>query len=71
MQVQAREAYVLFVRDAWHRSLHFKQVNARKSIYSVRIGKGFRAIGKRYEDGTIVWFWVGSHADYDQLLRSL
>jgi hypothetical protein len=22
-------------------------------------------------DGTIIWFWIGSHADYDQLLKSL
>jgi hypothetical protein len=28
---------------------------------------GYRALGVRRDD-TIVWFWIGSHADYDKLL---
>ncbi len=36
-------------------------------IYSVRISRGYRALGLR--DGDLVtWFWIGSHADYDKLL---
>jgi hypothetical protein len=36
-------------------------------IDSVRISRGYRALGLR--DGDLVtWFWIGSHTDYDKLL---
>ncbi len=35
---------------------------------SVRIGIGYRALGVRKGE-EIIWFWIGSHADYDRLLR--
>ena len=64
---QARQAYQLFQRDPGHPSLRFKPVHTILPIYSARIGKGYRALGQKDEKG-IVWFWVGSHADYDKLL---
>ena len=39
-------------------------------IYSVRVSIGWRAVGIIDAD-TIVWFWIGSHGDYDKLLASL
>jgi hypothetical protein len=36
----------------------------------VRVGRGHRAVGIREAD-EVVWFWIGSHAAYDQLLRRL
>ena len=65
---QAKKAYQQFKRDPWHRSLHFKQVHPSAPIYSVRVTKGYRAVGKRDERG-MLWYWIGSHADYDTLLR--
>ncbi len=38
--------------------------------YSVRVGGGHRAVGV-LDEGTVVWYWVGSHADYDRLLDTL
>jgi hypothetical protein len=38
-----------------------------ENIYSARIGLGYRALGVR-QGSTIVWFWIGSHADYDRLV---
>ena len=67
---QARQAYQQFQRNPGHRSLRFKPVHTVLPIYSVRIGKGYRALGQKDETG-IVWFWVGSHADYDKLLSQL
>lgn len=41
-------------------------------IYSVRIGINHRALGVyRKETDTIIWYWMGSHADYDQLVGNL
>jgi len=51
-------------------SLEFKKVHSKQPIYSARVGLEYRVLG-RIEDGEIVWFWIGSHADYDQLLRHL
>ena len=36
-------------------------------VYSVRIGRGWRALGYM-TDNSMVWFWIGSHAEYDRLL---
>jgi len=67
---QARKNYRLWKQDARHPSLHFKQIHTTEPIYSVRIGRGWRALGLR-EGDAIYWFWIGSHADYDDLLSRL
>ncbi|WRH68701.1 MAG: hypothetical protein RSE13_11420 [Planktothrix sp. GU0601_MAG3] len=38
-------------------------------FWSVRIGIHYRALAVE-ENGEIAWFWIGSHAEYDRLLRS-
>jgi len=70
VQEQARKAYELFLRDPHHRSLRFKQVHPTRPIYSVRISVDYRALGVR-EGETIIWFWIGSHADYDHLVSGI
>ena len=64
---QAKRAYGLFRSDPRHPSLRFKKVDEDSNIYSVRIGLGYRALGVM-EGSTIVWFWIGSHAECDRLL---
>jgi hypothetical protein len=70
IQRQAHDAYELFASDTNHPGLRFKQVHADPPIYSARVGIGYRAVGALDGD-TIVWYWIGSHADYDQLLKQL
>ena len=70
VQQQARDAYRQFKQDHWHPSLRFKQVHSELPIYSARVSKSYRAVGQRDGD-SIVWFWIGSHADYDKLLSQL
>jgi hypothetical protein len=70
IQRQAREAYRLFRENSAHPGLHFKQVYPDPPIYSARVGISYRALGVR--DGNVmVWYWIGSHADYDKLLERL
>jgi len=67
---RARAAYRLFRDNPQHPSLRFKQIHATRPIYSARVGLGYRALAVL--DGDLaVWFWIGTHADYDRLLRSL
>jgi len=70
VQKQARQAYRQFQQDPAHPSLRFKQVHASLPIYSVRISKHYRAVGQRDGD-TMIWFWIGSHAEYDKLLAQI
>ena len=72
IQRQARNAYKLFRVDSSHPSLHFKPIHtkAKGSFYSVRIGIHYRALALR-EENELIWFWIGSHADYDTLVSQL
>ena len=67
IQRQARRAYFLFRKDPHHPSLRFKKVDEESNTFSVRIGLGYRALGVM-EGSTIIWFWIGSHADCDRLI---
>ena len=46
---QAREAYKQFLQDPFYPSLRFKQIHSSKPIYSVRVTRGYRALGVRNE----------------------
>ena len=70
VQRQARQAYRLFRQDAAYPGLHFKRVRLDPPLYSARVGIGYRAVGVLDAD-SVVWFWIGSHADYDRLLKEL
>ncbi|WP_445304723.1 ParE family toxin-like protein [Microcoleus sp. Pol7_A1] len=70
VQQQTRGAYRQFKEDPSHPSLRFKKVHLDLPIYSARISKNYRAVGQ-LDGGTAIWFWVGSHADYDRLLGQL
>jgi len=69
VRAQARVAYRLFQKNPYHPSLQFKSI--APSIYSVRIGIHYRALGTRVREDVIVWFWIGSHGEYDRLIRNL
>jgi hypothetical protein len=65
---QSRKAYELWQNDPQHPSLDFKRVGKKSAVYSVRVAIGWRALGlKQYDE--ILWFWIGSHANYDRLLK--
>ena len=70
VQDRATSAYMLWSANPSHPSLRVNKVHATLPIYSVRIDRGYRAVGALNGD-TIVWFWVGSHADYEALLKGL
>jgi hypothetical protein len=62
----ARKAYERWSADPRHPGLQFKPVDPSELVYSVRVGGGYRALG-RLDGDTVTWFWIGSHADYDRL----
>lgn len=70
IKAQARKAYRLWRQNPSHPSVRFKRVHPREPIYSARVGIGWRVLGL-VEDNTISWFWIGSHAEYDKLIKRL
>lgn len=70
VQEQTREAYRQFKENPSYPSLRFKKVHPELPIYSARISNNYRAVGQLDGD-TVIWFWVGSHAEYDRLLSQL
>ncbi|MCA1688174.1 MAG: hypothetical protein LC714_06205 [Actinobacteria bacterium] len=60
----ADKNFELLKNDPRHPSLHFKRVGR---FFSVRVGLSYRALGVEVEGG-VLWFWIGSHADYDKIV---
>lgn len=60
----ADKNYELLKQNPNHPSLHFKKI---QNYFSVRVGIKYRALGIEIDEG-VLWFWIGSHADYNKLL---
>jgi hypothetical protein len=70
IRIQARQIYQRWQLDPRHPSLQFKRIHSHEPIYSVRIGIHWRAVCVL--DGNIaLWFWIGSHAEYDVLIKHM
>lgn len=67
VQKLADKNFELLKSDPLHPSLHFKKVGKKRELWSVRVDDHYRAVGTEKPDG-IVWFWIGTHSDYDQLI---
>jgi hypothetical protein len=48
------------------RRLQCKKLEGPAGIYSAGIGLNYRALATMNKS-RVVWFWIGSHADYDRL----
>ncbi len=70
VRTQARRGYQRFKQNPEHPGLRFKQVHSTRPIHSVRISLDYRALGV-LDGNEVIWFWIGSHADYDSLLPRL
>ena len=66
VQRGAKRAYRIFQSNPRHPGLQFKKLEGDDNIYSARIGLGYRALAV-VEGDRVVWYWIGSHADYDRL----
>jgi hypothetical protein len=64
VQRLAGRCYDLLRADPHHPSLHFKKVGR---LWSARVGLHYRALAAE-DETNVVWFWIGSHAEYDHLV---
>jgi hypothetical protein len=64
IQRLADRSYEVLEIEPSHRSLHSRKTGP---CWSVRVGLHYRALA--VEAGRdLVWFWIGSHAEYDKLV---
>jgi len=70
IQKRARKAYQLFRSDPSHPSIQFKRLHTTLPLWSVRVTNSYRAVGVRDND-TILWFFIGTHGEYERLLARL
>lgn len=70
VQRRADRAYKLWQINPHAHGLYFKRVGKQQPVYSVRIGRGHRALGL-LEGDAILWFWIGAHNEYEPLLKHL
>jgi mRNA-degrading endonuclease RelE of RelBE toxin-antitoxin system len=70
IQRRAQAAYRRFQADPAHPGLQFKRLHTILPLWSVRITDSYRAVGVRKDD-SMVWFFIGTHAEYERLLASL
>lgn len=59
--------YQLLKTNPQHPSLHFSKIVRARTLWTVRVGDHYRALGLEKAEG-IVWFWIGTHAEYDRIL---
>jgi hypothetical protein len=74
IQALATGVYSVWSATPDHPGLHFKCVSERHAVFSVRIGLRWRALGYReviLGEDTVTWFWIGSHAEYDQMIANV
>jgi hypothetical protein len=60
----ADKNFELLKQNLRHPSLRLKKVGI---FYSARVGLHYRVLAKERSEG-LVWFWIGHHSEYDQLL---
>lgn len=65
IQELADKNFTFLKNDTQHPSLHFKKVGR---YWSVRVGMKHRTLAVEMQEG-LLWFWIGSHAEYDKLVK--
>jgi hypothetical protein len=63
----ARKNFVLWKLNPGHPSLQFKEVSPQ--LWSARVGLDYRALAA-FDGTTYVWFWIGNHDEYLDLIAS-
>jgi hypothetical protein len=68
IQKSALKQYRLWLENPRQPSLHFKKIGL---YWSARVTEDYRALGiiAVMEQDTILWFFIGTHIEYNRLLK--
>jgi len=64
VQKLADKNFKLLKDNPRHPSLHFKKIGKYRSV---RVSIYYRALAIEVPEG-LLWFWIGSHSDYNKFL---
>lgn len=62
----ADKCFSILRNDSRHPSLRLQKIGR---FWSARVGLHYRALARDRPEG-LVWFWIGHHSEYDQILRN-
>lgn len=66
IQEIADKNFNLLKSDPRHPSVRMKKV--AEGLWSARVGLHYRALATDEADGSLLWFWIGHHSEYDRLI---
>lgn len=65
-----RKNYKLWRADPFHPGLQFKRIHNTEPVWSARVGIHYRVVGVK-DDDTMIWYFLGTHREYERLVRNL
>jgi hypothetical protein len=65
VRLQADRQFALLKANPSHPSLHFKRVG---KYWSARVNPWVRALSTP-SGNDLVWFWIGTHTEYERLIK--
>jgi hypothetical protein len=65
LRQEAKVAFRLFRDNPAHPGLSLERLRWGSDLWSVRITRGYRAVGQKQGD-TMIWYWIGSHNEFDK-----
>ena len=68
VQRLALKNFGLWKSNPNHSSLRYRRLGGRENLVTARIGDHYRVLGLA-EVGAVEWIWIGTHAEYNQLVR--
>jgi hypothetical protein len=71
VRINASRAFGFWKENTKHPSLNFECIDNTdrdEEIWSVRIGARHRALCAKKDGPIYIWFWIGTHGEYDGLI---
>ncbi len=70
VRLRVKKAYRQWAANPLHPSLHYKKIHATLPIWSARVSLNYRVVGIVHAE-KMLWYFVGTHAEYDRLIKTL
>lgn len=66
IRAAARQAYRKFAANPALPGLQLERLRSDERFWSVRVTRNYRAAARRYDRDNWLWFWIGTHDEFDR-----
>jgi hypothetical protein len=66
VRTAAQNAFQKFLENPAHPGLQLERLKFDHRAWSVRVTRNYRAVARRYDNDDWLWFWIGSHEEFDR-----